>query len=398
MEILQEWREICLLNPSLYDYRNGRFICPEYIHDNKRPNLVEPPEEEHAQLGTTNKPTDARINSWEEMGDGKDEYTRSKHGQEFYQNREDEYRKLMKTAEGKKQHYEHIRRLEEKRDPNNLDPMLEYQLVIGAHLHDPLEPGPKIIKTESPEHLKSGLKKEYTDPVYGRKVGFNPVVDLVRYDDFEQSDDEQSEDEQFEGEQSEDESIDANGRQSDDEDSSQSQGSTEESTGTTGGQPDNETPPQPQVSTQESVDSNGEQSNDEDPFKAQEVLTQESTGTTGEQSNNEASSQSKVSIKDRRFDFQKLMNRFNGGGSTDTSSEQSNNEDPPQSKVPAKDRRFDFQWLRNRFNGGGSTDTSSEQSNNEDPPQSKVPAKDRRFDFQKLMNRFNGDGSTGTSE
>ncbi|KAH6602365.1 hypothetical protein BASA61_001193 [Batrachochytrium salamandrivorans] len=191
----------------------------------------------------------------------------------------------------------------------------------------------------------SGLKKEYTDPVYGRKVGFNPVVDLVRYDDFEQSDDEQSEDEQFEGEQSEDESIDANGRQSDDEDSSQSQGSTEESTGTTGGQPDNETPPQPQVSTQESVDSNGEQSNDEDPFKAQEVLTQESTGTTGEQSNNEASSQSKVSIKDRRFDFQKLMNRFNGGGSTDTSSEQSNNEDPPQSKVPAKDRRFDFHGL-----------------------------------------------------
>ncbi|KAH6581565.1 hypothetical protein BASA61_009011 [Batrachochytrium salamandrivorans] len=60
MEILEDWKEICLLNPNLYDYRNDKFICPEYIYDKKRPNLVEPSEEELAQLGTTNKPTDAR--------------------------------------------------------------------------------------------------------------------------------------------------------------------------------------------------------------------------------------------------------------------------------------------------------------------------------------------------
>ncbi|KAH6591315.1 hypothetical protein BASA50_008759 [Batrachochytrium salamandrivorans] len=162
---------------------------------------------------------DARVKSWKEMGDGKARHKRSKYRQEFYQNQEDEYRRLMQTAKGKKQHYEHIRRLEEMRRPNRLDPILEDRIVTSAYIHDPLEPGPKIIKTESPEHLKSGLKKGYTGPVHGRKVGFKPVVKLALYDRF----DEQSD-----------------GGQSDDEDPSQSQDFTEGTTDTTGEQSDNQ--------------------------------------------------------------------------------------------------------------------------------------------------------------
>ncbi|KAH6564317.1 hypothetical protein BASA62_007965 [Batrachochytrium salamandrivorans] len=69
--ILQDWKKVCLLNPDLYEYRDGKFICPEYIHDKKRPDFVKPSEEILAQLGTTNQPMDARVKSWKEMGDGK---------------------------------------------------------------------------------------------------------------------------------------------------------------------------------------------------------------------------------------------------------------------------------------------------------------------------------------
>ncbi|KAH6578853.1 hypothetical protein BASA60_003497 [Batrachochytrium salamandrivorans] len=154
---------------------NSARLEEEYIHDKKRPDFVKPSEEILAQLGTTNQPMDARVKSWKEMGDGKAPHKRSKYRQEFYQNQEDEYRKLMQR--------------------------------------------PKIIKTESPEHLKSGLKKGYTGPVHGRKVGFKPVVKLALYDRF----DEQSD-----------------GGQSDDEDPSQSQDFTEGTTDTTGEQSDNQ--------------------------------------------------------------------------------------------------------------------------------------------------------------
>ncbi|KAH6591320.1 hypothetical protein BASA50_008764 [Batrachochytrium salamandrivorans] len=287
MEILQDWKEICLLNPNLYDYRNDKFICPEYIHDNKRPNLVEPPEEEHAQLGTTNKPTDARINSWEEMGDGKHEHKRPEHGQEFYQNREDDYRRLMKTAEGKKRHAEHIRRLEEKRDPNNLDPMLEYQVVIGAHLHDPLEPGPKIIKTESPEHLKSGLKKDIQALCMDAKWVLNQWLNW-----FEQS-------------------IHPGLRLYGDQQLRDRFQWWSGSTSANGKQPNNEAPPQSKVYTK---DRRVGFQQLRDRFSGDG-----STDANGKQPNNEDPPQSKVYTKDRRVGFQQLRDRFSGDGSTDAS-------------------------------------------------------------------------------
>ncbi|KAH6595376.1 hypothetical protein BASA50_005894 [Batrachochytrium salamandrivorans] len=104
----------------------------------------------------------------------------------------------MQTDKGIKQQSKHIRRLEKKRKPDRLNSGPEYQIIIGAYIHDPLGPGSEIIKTEPPELLNSILKKEYSES----------------------------------------------------EDPFQSKDSTESATDTTSKQPDNETPPQSKVFTE----------------------------------------------------------------------------------------------------------------------------------------------------
>ncbi|KAH6573644.1 hypothetical protein BASA62_002834 [Batrachochytrium salamandrivorans] len=193
-EALQEWREYQLSNPNLYGYRHGKLTYPEYLFNKKRPDLVEPSEKVHSQLGTTNKNKDDRIKSWEKTEDDKAPHKRPEHESNFYQNRQIEYQTSMQLDNGKRRHSEHIRRLEGKRQDDHFKQRTEDIIYTARHIHDSLKPVPKVIETEPPKPLKSILKKKYVDPENERKVDFNRVAQKAQYAPFEDEDPFQNQD------------------------------------------------------------------------------------------------------------------------------------------------------------------------------------------------------------
>ncbi|KAH6587632.1 hypothetical protein BASA50_011236 [Batrachochytrium salamandrivorans] len=181
-EILQDWKGDQLFDPNRYGYRNGRIVYPECTPNNKRPNIVEPSDEVHAQLGTTSKKNGERIKLWEKTEHEKAKDKRPKYGYDFYQRRERKYQKDMQLPEGRQRQSEHIRKLEARRHRNTFRQGLEDKIYTAVEIYDSPEPAPKVIETEHHKSLKSILKKNHPDPEHERKVEFNPVVDIVDRD------------------------------------------------------------------------------------------------------------------------------------------------------------------------------------------------------------------------
>ncbi|KAH6584500.1 hypothetical protein BASA61_007399 [Batrachochytrium salamandrivorans] len=384
---VQKWKDNQLLGSDGYEHRNGTFFYPKHLVNGQRPNLVKPSDKVLAQLGTTNKHRNERKNSWEEMGDDKAPHKRPEQGYDFYQDRGDLYRKRMQTDEGKKQHAERIRILEEGRGVNEFDQMLEDHIATAVGLHDPLEPVPKVVKNKSglnaifnkpPKPSKSILTKEYAGTKNERKVGFNEVVQLATFERPEHKGPVQTD-------VSTEDSTDATGEQSDNQGPPQTDVPTEGSTDATGEQSDDQGPPQSEESTKSKQSGSkrfrdiimgpdyitGQRLKNPTVFETQEIPINDSEDTTSKQSENEDPPQSEESTE----------------GTTDATdnqdpllSEKSTKRNPfglkwsginpLQSKKSTKRRPLSFKWFGNKSKG--STDTTSKQSEDEDPTQGKV--------------------------